>query len=195
MLSLAGSLLRLSCFTWLHLIFTVLYQLCRTFGLPNARVPKTRAAEGQHQGQTPTLTSVQTHLLLFATGVGFFLKTFPFTCPPLTCLLQMDTTPPPAGLGFCVWRPDFKCSERPWALSAMHGLSAVAKQLQSSVIVAGILVCLESSVMFDFCSLTGIQIAANWLQDILFCWRFLLCQGSILSLLGAWNTVRAISLV
>lgn len=51
--------------------------------------------------------------------------------------------------------------------------------------IAGIHVYLRSSMMFDFSSVTGIQITVNCLQDLLFCWRSLLCQSSILSLLGA----------
>lgn len=156
----AVSLLRLSCSTWLHVISTSSISSSGRLVSSQARVPKTRAAEGQHQGQEPALlTIMQTNPLLFAPGGGFSLNFFfPFHAHP--CVLQVNTHHSCTSLGFCGHISGAHC-QGGWQRGELSGPCPQCCTQAVAVALAGVLICSEPSVMCDFCSLTGIQIAVN----------------------------------
>lgn len=102
--------------------------------------------------------------------------------PILTCLLQVHATPTPNWFGFWCLKASFQvfavraAQKRSWAISVMPLLLQPNNCRTYCNCTAGNHVYLRSSMMFDFYSVTGIQITVNWCQDLLFCWRSLLCH-------------------
>ena len=157
--------------------------------------PKTRSARWQHCYRRTAPSPAWISLLLFFCRRSRFFSChlvgfFAFLSHPSLSFAGTYYTYV-SWLGFVCLKAGFQAfivmavQKRSWAISVMPLLLQPNNCRTYCNCVAGIRVYLRSSVLLDFCSVTGIQITVSSLQGRLFCWRSLRCQGSILSLLGA----------